>query len=256
MDAETREAVHLADFGSRWIIYPALFGALVFGLYLVSVLRPPQEQEELAKLLIFIPLFLVIGVLMAFAKLRVQREPPVFLPFTGAAPAELPPVDALGLHAATVTALVERAAALREEQWNDVLRPVKRLAARSGTKAARRALEHAEAELSATAAGERARDALVAHVRAAFAAEGATPEMIAPSFVYAAGIGLMARDTLSADELRALYLPFEPVIPRASLGGAADDARVLDGGGKTPLVVAAHEQSITEFGEVYRKLAD
>jgi hypothetical protein len=238
--------------GNRRIIYPGLLALSVAGLWLVSRASLEHGQDDLAKWLFLAP-FVVAGVvLFALSPWPTPREPPVFLPFTGAAPAALPPVEALGPHAATLVALIQRAAALRQEQWDDVLRPMRRVIAPRRSEAARRALARAEAALGTGAQVEGARAALAAHIRAAFSADGATPEMIAPSFVYAAGLGLMACGSLSADELRALYGPFEGVIPLRSLPAQSS----LASGDKTRRIVAAHERSVTDFGEVYRDLAD
>lgn len=206
---------------SRLVFYPLMLVLIALSIWLaVGVLRIRGGGEGTIMTVLLAPVFAALWLTTSVSKKRIARQPPVFLPFAGAAPRSLPPAEALGPCAATLTALIERAAALREKQWRDVLHPVRRGMGWSDARAARRALEHAQAALGEGEDAQHARAALAAHIYAAFAADGVTPDMNAPSFVYAAGLGLMARDSLSPDERDALYGPFECVIPLRSLPDA------------------------------------
>jgi len=210
---DDHDAVSLLDRG--WVLFPSLFALLAVGIFLVALVRPEHDQQGLAILLVLAPYVFAFFAATLLRKRRKSRAPAVFFPFTGAAPAELPPVEALGPDAISIIALIERSAALDARGWNEVLRPIRKGYQGLKLEAAQRAVARAEAALGVER--EPAKAALAAHVRSAFAAESATADMLAPSFVYAAGLGLLARDALSGDELRALYEPMEPVIPLSSL---------------------------------------
>ncbi len=197
----------------------------------------------------------VVGVIVFVADGVAGRLPPPAARQSVGAGAHLPGPARTG--DAAVDAFLDRLAGLNPAEWRRV--PLCSLSLAAGLRwdvAVRRAYARAR-ELVDARGSQPACDAIARGVRAALESEESLKAsgFWGGAFARMAATALLLRDALSEAQLRALYLPFEPVIPRASLHDAADDARVLDGAGQTPLVVAAHEQSIAEFGEVYRKLA-